>query len=747
MRKLAIFCTAFASGTALYVGVPSLTMGILVGGTLLLCAFVLFFLEGDRAFRCRIAALGAALGLLWVMGYELLHIRPLDAYVGEDMPLTCTAADYAETTDYGCRVTAKLRKGKILLYLDCKAEEITPGDRLWVLADVEDASVGEHGEQDLYLRSRDIDLFGTQSGRLQIHKADRLPLWAWPTHATHLLRQKIRDLFPDDVQGFVLALLTGERNELSYGEKNNLSLSGISHVVAVSGMHVSLLVGLVLLFARRYRRLAAVLCMVVMLFFAVMLGFTPSVTRAVIMNSVFLLAPILRRENDPLTSLSFALWLILLFQPWAIANVSLQLSFGAMVGLFLLTPYFYRGIMGIFREEKLRKGNHKLLLRAVQWIAAVLSSSIAALVTTTPFVAYYFGAVSLVAPLSNLLLVWLVSLVFSLCFVVSLLAFFYQPLATFLAGILAWPVRLILRAVDALAEIPYGALYTCSTYVVIWLIFAYLLLAVFLLLRRRKKLIFATLFVLSLTACILLCNRDHRGFRFTAMDVGQGQCTVLQCGTETLVIDCGGDREDESGERLARKLLMEGDRTVEYLLLTHYDADHTCGVLQLMDRVQVERLLLPDIQRDSPERHRIIQSAIFHGTELIFVENAMEISVGETEVQLYPPFEDGKNASLCALMSYQEYDILITGDMDAASERRLICEYPIPQVELLIAGHHGSKSSTCEELLNAAKPQTVLICVGRNSYGHPAMEVLIRIASVGAKTHRTDLQGEFTVTR
>ena len=134
MRKLFIFCSAFACGTALYVLVPSLPMGILLGGTLLFFAAVLFFLRRDMARRCRIAALGLALGLLWTMGYELLHFRPMDRYVGEDVPLICTAADYAEPTDYGCRVTAKLGKGKILLYLDCEAENIAPGDRLWVIA-------------------------------------------------------------------------------------------------------------------------------------------------------------------------------------------------------------------------------------------------------------------------------------------------------------------------------------------------------------------------------------------------------------------------------------------------------------------------------------------------------------------------------------------------------------------------------------------------------------------------------------
>lgn len=746
MRKLAIFCTFFACAAAVYIWMLSPQMAAVCGAALLLCAVILLLFPGKTVKRCRIAAFGAALGLLWTWGYELRQIRPLQACVGENVTLTCTVISEAESTDHGCRVTARLEKGRILLYLDCAAEEISLGDRLKLQADVIDVSEGT-AEGNLYYQSKDISLLGLQQGRLLVTKAGKLPLPAYPAYAAELLRQKIRDIFPDDAQGFALALLTGDRSELSYGQQNDLSVSGLSHVVAVSGMHISLLVGLVLFLFRNRRGLAAGFCIGVMLFFAAMLGFTPSVTRAVIMNSLLLLAPILQRENDSLTSLSFALWIILLFNPWAIANVSLQLSFGAMVGIFLFAPYFYRGFLRLFREKSLKKKKKRLLLRGVHSASAALSTSLGATVSTAPFVAWHFGTVSLISPLSNLLLLWLISLVFTLCFLACMVAFVYAPVGSAAAWLLAWPIRLIQWAAGLFADVPYAAIYTRSPYVVVWLVFVYVLFAVFLLLRKSsRKAVFCAAFAVSLLLCLVASSLDFSSFRFTAMDVGQGQCTVFQSRDVTVVIDCGGDLEDEGGEKLARKLLMEGDGQVDFLILTHYDADHSCGVLQLMDRVEVSCLLLPNVDQDSPEQQAILAEAAVQGIRTLIVREPMTLSFGVGSIRLFPPKEDIKNASLSALMSYEDYDILITGDMDTDAERQLLRDYAFPDIEVLVAGHHGSKYSTCEELLEATKPETVLICVGENTYGHPTQEVLDRIAAIGAAVWRTDLNGEILIT-
>lgn len=752
MRKLAIFCVAFAVAAAVYVWLLPPTAALILGALLLVGGILLFFFprKGMEKYekarkRCRIAALGLAFGLLWTWGYEYRQILPLRSYVGNQTALSCTVIAEPEPTDYGCRVIAEQDGGRILLYLDCQPEEIALGDRLQLTAKVYDVSRGTSQEGNLYYQSRDISLMGSQLSEMEVEKAEKLPISLWPAYASQLLRQKVRDIFPDDAQGFALALLTGDRSELSYGQKNDLSLSGLSHVVAVSGMHISLLISLVMFFFRGRRGLAAAICIVVMTFFAAMLGFTPSVNRAVIMNSLLLLAPLFRRENDSLTSLSFALWVNLLMNPWAIANVSLQLSFGAMVGIFVFAPYFRRGLLRLFHGDQKEK---TLLSRLGRTAAAALSTSLGATVSTAPFVAYHFGIVCLISPLTNLLLLWLISFIFSCCFVTAILGFVFTPLGSGAGWLLAWPIRLVQWAAGLFADVPYGTIYTNSPYVVAWLVFAYVLFAMFLLLRKScKKRVFVCCFTLSLLLCLVASSIDLWDFRFTAMDVGQGQCTVYQSQGMTVVVDCGGDMEEEGGEQLARKLLMEGEYQVDYLVLTHYDSDHSCGVLQLMDRVRVNCLLLPDTDHESPDRQAILQEAAEQGVNVLFVRDVTTISLEPALITLYPPGEDVKNASIAALMSYEDYDILITGDMDSKAEAELLRIYSFPDVEVLIAGHHGSRYSTCAEFLAAVRPETVLISVGRNSYGHPTQEVLDRVAAVGAEIYRTDLHGEITIAR
>ena len=133
---------------------------------------------------------------------------------------------------------------------------------------------------------------------------------------------------------------------------------------------------------------------------------------------------------------------------------------------------------------------------------------------------------------------------------------------------------------------------------------------------------------------------------------------------------------------------------------------------------------------------------------VVFVSEDMQLQFPDGTIDLFVPDNlNEENASISALMSAQEYDILITGDMDIDGERRLLAQHELPKLELLIAGHHGSKNATGAELLEKTCPDAVLICVGKNSYGHPAQETLNRIISSGAAVYRTDLNGDITISR
>lgn len=749
MRRLAIFAFSFAAAAAAYVWLLPPLYALIAAGVLLAGMLVLLFFRTDNVKRVRIAALGAAVGLLWSWGYESLRIAPLRGLCGENRSITAQVVSVPVQTDYGCFVTVKLGGGKMALYLNCPPEDVALGDTVVTKADVIDVSRGSGDENNLYYQSNNVSLLGLQRGALEIEKAEKTPLSCYPALLAAKLKDGLDVVFPADTAGFAKAILTGDRSGLSYQTRNELSITGISHIVAVSGMHVSLLIGILMVLCRQRRKLAALISIPVMFFFAAMLGFGASVTRAVIMNSVLLLAPLVRRENDAPTSLGLALLILLAFNPWAIANVSLQLSFACMAGILLLAPRIFLWFMNRVNEGNLRE-THGIIYRVYRGAAVILSTSISATVFTAPLVASAFGAVSLLAPLTNLLTMTVLGAAFTLVFFAAIAALIYAPVGAAIAWVASWLIRWVLWLTGLLAKIPYAAVYTDSGYIVAWLLAAYLMIFAFVLCRQERykiRLLLGALLV-TLIGAVFFSMHGAAGITLKVFDVGQGQCIFLQNDENAVLIDCGGDEDDYNGEQTARALLTSGYTGVDALILTHFDTDHTCGAMQFLSRIRVKRLIIPDLPDTTGNRETLERYAAQAGIPVLTVTQDMKLNFGGGTLYLYAPEDaNARNASLSALMSDEEYDILITGDMDESGELMLLATKDLPDLEVLVAGHHGSKHSTCADLLRQTAPDIVLISVGKNTYGHPAQEVLDRIAAIGAAVYRTDLDGTITITR
>ena len=322
MRILAMFSAAFAAAAALCAYALPAAWGWLPGLCLAALAAVLLFLHGDPVRRVRTIALGLAAGFLWCWADagRLVSVRAL---CGEGQTIEAEVCSLPERTQYGYRYVTLLQGNRMQLYLRNAPEDVALGDRVRVTADVTETG------NSLYLASNDILLLGFARGEAEWEHPEQVSLRYAPQRALLAVQRTITNCFPADTAPLAIALVTGDTSGLPYALQTAMSDAGISHIVAVSGMHVTLLLGVVRLLCLRRRRLTAGVGITVMVFFAAMLGFRPSVTRAVVMNAVLLLAPLLGRENDGPTSLCFALLLLLLPNPRAIANVGLQLSFAA----------------------------------------------------------------------------------------------------------------------------------------------------------------------------------------------------------------------------------------------------------------------------------------------------------------------------------------------------------------------------------------------------------------------------------
>ena len=214
-----------------------------------------------------------------------------------------------------------------------------------------------------------------------------------------------------------------------------------------------------------------------------------------------------------------------------------------------------------------------------------------------------------------------------------------------------------------------------------------------------------------------------------------------------MVVDCGSSNSAEDpGETAARYLLSRGRTRIDALILSHYHTDHMSGVPELLRRLQVRMLLAPPPEDENGAA--LLALAEETGTEVVIVSDELtKLSFGGLHATITPPLGNvGDNEQgLCALLQVDDYEVLLTGDASKATELRLLERLPLPDVELLIAGHHGSAGSSSEALLAAACPDVVVISVGRNNYGQPAQEALERLSANGAALYRTDRAGTVLV--
>lgn len=751
MRKLCWFSFSFALAALLCVYLLPVRFTLLCGTAALGLGLVLYAALPERIRRAALlTGLGLAAGFAWFFGYDAVLFSQARGLEGGERQASAVVWDFPVETDYGSWVDVKVDAGgpfSVLTrayFFDDPTEDLRPGDKITFSASFGRADSVEERRITSYT-SKGYLLFARNAGNLQLLSSPGMTFTNFHRYLRRAIQDRIHAAFPEDTAPFMRALLTGDRTEINEDVKtaSDLERAGISHIIAVSGMHVSILAGFLLtLFGKR--RWAVLTTLPVLAVFMAVSGFSASVVRAVIMQTFILLAPLIYREADSLTALAFALLVLLLFNPYAAAGVSLQLSFAATLGIILLTPRL-NGALGGKRKGK------DLPARAVRFVAGSLSTTLGALAFTLPISAFYFGCVSLIAPLSNLLILWAVTPAFVLGALSVGTAFLWLPLGRFLAVYASWCVRFILFATDRLAS-PFLACVTLDGAALWWFVAVYVsTAAVFLLKMPARRLLYVgSLAVISLCVIFLIRNLGAApGYTMTVLDVGQGECIVVSSGDSTAVIDCGTSGWEDAGELAERYIRALGRGHVDALILTHYHADHANGAERLLAALDVSALIVPEPRfEESGLDEAVLAAADRAGCQVLFVTEVTGLALGETQITLYPPMgmETENERGIAALVDDGEFETLVLGDMPGYIERQLAARYDLPDIECLVAAHHGSRTSTTDNLLDAVTPEVAVISVGENSYGHPTQEVLDRLTARGIEILRTDQNGNITIT-
>lgn len=744
MRKLMFFSIGFCAACAFgvyWIPAPLLfVIGILL---LVLGTGLLLLKRKDWVQIAGVVCIGLAAGQLWFGIYQGFYLNPAKNLDGEILPITMIAEDFSFDSDYGITVDGVTEIGnnryRVRMYLNQK-EPLQPGDK--VTGNFRLRYTAPGGSQNpTYHSGNGILLLAYPRGENGVIPAQGTSLRYVPAYLRQYLLGLLCDLFPPDAAPFAKAVLLGDTSALEYETESDLSASGIRHVVAVSGLHVSILFSLVYLISGKRRGLTVAIGIPVLLVFAAMAGFSPSIVRASLMQLLMLFGLLMKKEYDPPTALSFAVLVMLTVNPLTVTSAGFQLSVASVAGIFLFYNRINQWLLAPGRFGRWKKNG--VAWKLIAKVSASVSISLSALITTTPLTAWYFGSVSLLSAVTNLLCLWVVTIFFCGTVGACILGAVWLPLGKGAAWLLSWMVRYILWIAKSIAAFPVSVVYTVSPYITAWLLFCYILLVIFLVGKNKRPVIMCCCVTIALSAALLVSWAEPMldDYRVTVLDVGQGQCVLLQSQGNTYMVDCGGENPYDTADIAAATLLSQGITRLDGLILTHYDDDHVGAAGNLLYRIPAETVILPAVQEAEFWDSSILKH---HGGNTVKAEDDLLISWGDTTITVYCGWnaESSNESSLCVLFQRERCAILITGDQSTVGEEILLRTAAIPQLDALVVGHHGAASSTGDALLTATKPKTALISVGaNNSYRHPAQSVLERLKNHGCEIRRTDLEG------
>jgi competence protein ComEC len=607
----------------------------------------------------------------------------------------------------------------------------------------------------------------------------------WVYSLRNRLSQTLAEVLPEPQASLAQGIILGIRGNIPSSVNADFSQTGTAHLLAISGLHLSIVAGILLsigiwLFGKKHY-LYIWLALGIIWLYALLTGMHPPVIRGAIMASLFLIAELLGRQRTAITALALAAAVMVGINPHILWTASFQMSFAAMAGLIFIFPL----IQSLGRKVvNATLGEDGAVVSVANLITDSFSITLGAIIAVWPLVAYYFGIISFVGlPATFLVLLALPGIIITGA-LTGCLGLIALPAAQALAW-LAWLfLSYMLLVVNVFAAVPLSFLKVGTINSnLIWAYYLVLALALWLNSHCRlastlttkplssvkpginkitnsvsklpKKWLIPPLLVVAILVSVAAATMPDDNLHVSILNVGQGDAILIHQGNQQILVD-GGPSPQAIALELGKQMPF-WDRTIELVVSTHPSADHVTGLIEVLNRYKVKQVLHSDLDFESDIYDEWLRLLKEKDVKCTIAQAGQQIDLGKVVIKVLNPQiphltgteSDIDNNGVVLHISMDEVSFLLTADIMWEAEFELITHRASLTSTVLKVAHHGSDTSTTAEFLAVVNPQLAVISVGdENRFGHPTPEVMERLEGKldPQKIYRTDEQGtiEFT---
>lgn len=541
--------------------------------------------------------------------------------------------------------------------------------------------------------------------------------------------------------GVIAAIVLGEKSCLDEEVKQLYQENGIVHILAISGLHISMIGATFFLFLRKYvmpMHLAAIVTGIILVGYGILIGFPISATRAIVMMICQLGARFIGKHYDAYCALALSAWIQLLLFPLSLLQTGFLLSYGTVFGILL----FVKEWQEVMKQRK---------------ILSAISASMGVQMVTLPILLYFYYEISTYGIIVNVVVIPLLGVLLGTGIVGISLSFICLKLGKFFMGtvhsillLFQWLCQFFICFPHHQIILGCPSIFQIAAY--------YFLLLVWVGKKKYLKKTKLGCFLPIILAILILCFPNMHcppGIEITSLDVGQGDCTVIRTSKKTILIDGGSSDVKEVGKyRMIPFLKYHGINQIDVCFFTHSDEDHVNGLRELLKEnqqkeIKLGKVVLPRIEKQEKGLKEIVEMCRQENVPVQYMKKGDSISIDNMKLQCLHPYplyqwKTENDYSLVLKLTYNSFSGLFTGDLEEEGEKELIAN--IGKVDYLKVSHHGSKGANSEAFLQKIQPEIAVCSVGENNrYGHPHKEVIERLKKLGTRVFRTDSSGAITV--